>query len=974
MAVEQKKSTENWYALSVNETLSRLKVERQSGLSAAEVTRRQQEHGKNALPTGEGTSWVQLLLSQFTDIMVIVLIVAAIISYFVGDAKDTIIILAIVVLNAALGFYQENQAEQALAALAKMQNPHVRVRRNGETVETLATELVPGDIVLLEAGNNVPADGRLIEAINLQVEEAALTGESTAAEKNAESMPETNPSPAIADRENVLYMGTSVTYGRAEMVVTATGLHTELGKIASLLQQVGNTETPLQIRLKQLGRILAGAALIIVVIVFLIGVFIRQIPVQEMFLTSISLAVAAVPEGLPAVITIALSLGAARMVRRQALIRKLPAVETLGSVTMICSDKTGTLTRNEMTVTEIAIPGHDDVKVSGIGYQPVGEFMDEHNQKILHPMKDWSLARMLVGSALCTDATLRQEDEDKRWTVIGDTTEGALLSMAGKAGYTRRQLEEDAPRVTEVPFTSERKAMTTVHKLNAEYICRLFEDAQYVAFTKGAPDNLLAWATRENMPTGPVPLSDERRRVWRSEIDEMAAKGLRVLALAYRPLNEAPANAPKPEESERELTMLGLVGIVDPPRTEATRAVHTAREAGIRPVMITGDHVLTATAIGRQMGILTADGQSHTGADLDSMDDEQLRAAVLKTSVFARVSPTHKLRIVKALQSHGEIVAMTGDGVNDAPALKQANIGVAMGITGTDVSKGAADMVLTDDNFASIVNAVEEGRTIYNNIQKFIRYLLSCNTGEIWTLFAALLVGLKVPVLAVQILWVNLVTDGLPAIALSFEPAEEGVMKRPPRDPKQGLFAEGVGVHVLWVGLVIGTLTLIGYVIGHLVYGLSPLDESLGLAAMSLDQLRALPGLSDITTTFSQMSPQLQHDTIEKALLVPRTMAFTILAFTQVAEVSAIHAGDTSFFSTWFGKNRLLFFAVVLIVALQLAVVYMPFLQGLFDTAALPLNLLAICIGLAFVLFVLVEIEKTIRRRRRAQANQPVRA
>jgi P-type Ca2+ transporter type 2C len=958
----------NWYALSADEVAKELAVDPQRGLNSAEVAQKTQQFGKNALPVEEGRSKLKLLLAQFADVMVIVLIVAAVISYFIGDAKDALIILAIIVLNAALGFYQENQAEQALAALAKMQNPVVRVRRDGEVQSINAADLVPGDIALLEAGNMVPADGRFSVAVNLQIEEAALTGESVASEKNGATMPNTTPPPAVADRKNMGYMGTNVTYGRAEMIVTGTGLTTELGKIAALLQQVEQGRTPLQVRLEQLGKLLAAAALGIVIIVFLVGVFLRGIPVQEMALTAISLAVAAVPEGLPAIITIALSLGAARMVKRHALIRRLPAVETLGSVTTICSDKTGTLTRNEMTVTEISIPHHDDVKVTGIGYQPVGTFVDEKDQRILNPLGDPSLARMLIGSALCTDATLRQDDDSQRWQVIGDTTEGALLSMAGKAGYSREQLEADAPRINEIPFTSERKAMTTFHQIKADYISPLFEGTKVVAFTKGAPDNLLEWASTENTPSGPVPLSDERRKQWRTEIDEMASKGLRVLALAYRCNAELPTGTPKPEDAERDLSLLGLVGIVDPPRSEAVKAVKIAREAGIRPVMITGDHILTAKAISEQIGILAPGQKAVEGHTLDDISDEQLQTVALETAVYARVSPTHKLRIVRALQANGQIVAMTGDGVNDAPALKQADIGVAMGITGTDVSKAAADMVLTDDNFSSIVSAVEEGRTIYNNIQKFVRYLLSCNTGEIWLLFVALVVGLKVPLVAVQILWVNLVTDGLPAIALGFEPGEKDVMKRPPRDPKQGLFANGIGFHVLWVGGVIGLLTLAGYVIGQLMLGLSPLDASLGLAAMSLEQIQLVPGLANVTQTYAQMSPEVQHKTIEMALSLPRTMAFTVLAFTQVAEVSAIHAGDTSFFKVGFGHNKLLLYSLIGIILLQMAVVYLPFLQALFDTVALPPNMLLICVGLPIILFIMVEIEKAIRRNRNAQS------
>ncbi|MEP7284815.1 MAG: cation-translocating P-type ATPase [Chloroflexota bacterium] len=953
----------NWHTLSGSEIAKQFGVAPELGLSHEDIAQKTEQYGKNSLPVEEGRSRLKLLLAQFTDIMVLVLIVAAIISYIIGDAKDALIILAIIVLNAALGFYQENQAEQALATLARLQNPLVNVRRNGEVSAISSTDLVPGDIVLLEAGNMVPADGRLLEAVNLRIEEATLTGESVATEKNTVILSDSVS--AIGDRTNMAYMGTNVTYGRANFIVTETGLNTELGQIARLLQQVAQGKTPLQVQLNQLGKILAGAAFGLVAIVFLIGVFVRGVPVPEMALTAISLAVAAVPEGLPAVITIALSLGASRMVKRHALIRRLPAVETLGSVTTICSDKTGTLTRNEMTVVEIATPYHEDVKVTGIGYQPVGHFIDEKDQQILSLLADPSLARMIVGAALCTDATLRQDEESERWQVIGDTTEGALLSMAGKAGYTRSQLETEAPRVNEIPFTSERKAMTTFHRIQADYLSKLFEDNQIVAFTKGAPDNLLAWAASENTPTGMMPLTPERREQWQTEINEMASKGLRVLALAYRIYQDVPGTTPNPEQTERDLSLLGLVGIVDPPRSEAVKAVQIAKEAGIRTVMITGDHILTAKTISQQLGILTSDQLAMEGHALDAISDEELQKIVPQTAVYARVSPTHKLRIVTALQANHQIVAMTGDGVNDAPALKQADIGVAMGITGTDVSKAAADMVLMDDNFSTIVNAIEEGRTIYTNIQKFIRYLLSCNTGEIWLVFVALLIGLKVPLIAVQILWVNLVTDGLPAIALGFEPGEKDIMKRPPRAPKQGLFANGVGFHVLWVGFVVGLLTIVSYLIGQLALGLSPFDSTLGLATMTLEQLRLIPGLGDATQLLSQMSAERQQRTIELALVLPRTMAFTTLAFTQIAEVSAIHAGDTSFFKIGFGTNRLLLFSLVGIIGLQFAVIYLPALQQIFDTMALPLPLLLVCVALPIVLLLLVEIEKAIRRDRK---------
>jgi Ca2+-transporting ATPase len=805
-----------------------------------------------------------------------------------------------------------------------MQTPQVRVRRDGHVHILSAVDLVPGDIVLLEAGDRVPADGRLVEAVNLQVDEAALTGESMAVEKFAAAMEATDPPPALADRHNVAYMGTSVTYGRGVLVVTETGLRTQLGNIAALLQGVEQGRTPLQERLEQMGYWLAGAALAVCVLVFVTGVL-RGEAREEMLLTSISLAVAAIPEGLPAVITIALALGARRMVRRNALIRKLPAVETLGSVSVICSDKTGTLTRNEMTATVISLPGREDVMVRGVGYEPVGHFYE--GKQLLNPVNDKALARLLKAAALNTDAYLEQNHEDGRWEIVGDTTEGALLVMTRKAGWSRAMLEDDLPREAELPFSSERKAMTTIHRPKGQFASDLFENAPYVSFTKGAPDQLLNWASYEFQPDSPVALTDERRAAWRAQIERMAGDGLRVIGIGFRPLQTIPDRL-EPDTLERDLTLLGLVGIVDPPREEAKRAVQVAADAGIRAVMITGDHKLTASAIARQLGILRDGDQALTGIDLDTMSNEQLRQTVLNTSVYARVTPEHKLRVVEALQSHGQIVAMTGDGVNDAPALKQANIGVAMGITGTDVSKGASDMVLTDDNFASIVAAVEEGRTIYDNIRKFIRYLLSTNAGEIVTMFTALLIGLRVPLLAIQILWINLVTDGLPAIALGFEPSEPDVMKRKPRPPKENIFARGVGLHVLWVGTWIGVATLLGF--------LWALDRHGG-------------GLYNPT---------------EEALRIARTVAFTVLALTQVFEVWAIHGGDASFVQMPLTRNKLLWIAVLMTAVLQMLVLYVPFAQEIMNTVSLDATELLVSWLLAGSLFPAVEIEKYLRRRR----------
>jgi Ca2+-transporting ATPase len=612
------------------------------------------------------------------------------------------------------------------------------------------------------------------------------------------------------------------------------------------------------------------------------------------------------------------------MVRRNALIRKLPAVETLGSVSVICSDKTGTLTRNEMTATMLGLPGRGDVQVQGVGYEPDGHFYE--GMKLLNPMDDTVLARILKAAALNTDAFLERSHDDGRWVVVGDTTEGALLVLARKAGWDRNLLESTLPREAELPFSSERKAMTTIHRPRGAFATELFENAPYVSFTKGAPDQLVSWASEEVMPDGPQELTPERREAWRKQIERMAGQGLRVIGVGYRPLQAIPDDL-QPETVERDLTLLGLIGIVDPPRQEAKVAVHTAHEAGIRAVMITGDHKLTASAIAKQLGIMQEGDQVLTGVELDQMNAEQLRQAVLQTSVYARVTPEHKLRVVDALQSHGQIVAMTGDGVNDAPALKQANIGVAMGITGTDVSKGAADMVLTDDNFASIVAAVEEGRTIYDNIRKFIRYLLSTNAGEIVTMFAALVFGLRVPLLAIQLLWINLVTDGLPAVALGFEPGEPDVMKRKPRPPRESIFAHGVGIHVLWVGLMIGACSLAGFVWALNRHGGEILDPS------------------------------------EDGLMFGRTIAFTVLALSQVFHVSAIHSGLAAAWVAPIWRNKLLFGAVLLTAFLQLVVIYAPFAQNIMKTTSPDFVEFVVAVALAALIFPAVEIEKFLHRR-----------
>ena len=975
----------------IDEVAAEYGVDPAQGLSESKAVARQSEYGKNALPTDEGVNWLQMILAQFTDVMVIVLIVAAAISALLGEATDVIVILAIVALNALLGIYQEYQAEQALAALSRLQVPQVRVRRDGQIREISAEDLVPGDVVLIGEGDRIPADGRLIETINLQTEEAALTGESVPVEKSTAPI-ETAGNVPLGDRLNMAFMGTAVNYGRGEMVVTRIGLNTEIGNIATMLLQVEEGTTPLQRRLNHLGHILATAALIVVAIVFFVGFLIQGIPAEQMFLIAISLAVAAVPEGLPALVTIGLSLGANRMVKRNVLIRRLPAVETLGSVNVICSDKTGTLTKNEMTATYLVLPRHDDIRVEGTGYVPEGGLFslgtrDPANLgKPVDAEKDFAAQRMLKAMALSTNVYLETQDNSDQVNVVGDSTEAALLVAARKIGFTRERLERDMPRVAELPFSSERKAMSTVHEVAGETARLLFPDTKYVVITKGAPDRLIDWSTSEQTPDDVVDMSERRRSDWQERVDAMANDGLRVLGIAWKPLDDLPAEMGP--EIERELELIGLIGILDPARPEAKVAVQRAREAGIRTIMITGDHALTAEAIARDLDIIDAQERAISGSELDGMTDEELDEAVRRTSCFARVSPAHKLRLVQTLQEQDNIVAMTGDGVNDAPALKQAEIGVAMGITGADVSKGASEMILTDDNFRSIVAAIEEGRAIYDNIKKFIKYMLSSNVGEILVMFVALLINLPIPLLAIQILWINLVTDGLPAIALGFEPAEEGVMRRRPRPTNESIFAQGAGIHIAVVGVLIAILTLASYVWGYTTINLDAFSPSLGLEALDRAALVKLAGAEAAPEAWDDWAAEErvaflgsaeagaqfleEHEEggkdpgrhlMSQVERIPRTIAFTVLAFTQMFQVIAIHAGDhTTFWRAGFKGNPLMFWAVLSTFLLQLIVVYVPFFQNLFDTRALDMThvIVSVVAGIAVLFF--VEAEKAVFR------------
>ena len=771
-----------WHRLETQEAVRQIKSDEQNGLTAAEAARRMAENGPNELvERGKKSPW-KILLEQFTGIMVVMLIISAVVSYILGETVDALVIMIIVVLNSVLGFTQEYRAEQAMAALKRMAVPHVRVRREGHIKEVMAHELVPGDIVLLETGNTVPADARLLESVNMRVQEAVLTGESEAVEKDPAPLAEANP--PLGDRINSVYMGTIVSYGRGTALVTDTGMKTQLGKIADLLQSVGSEKTPLQRRLEQLARGLAFAALGLVAVVFVLGLL-RGEDWIEMFTVSVAMAVAAVPEGLAAVVTIALALGAQRMLQRNALIRKLHAVETLGSVTVICSDKTGTLTQNRMTVTVVDVAENSlDLKERLRSFSPTVS-LEEPVEPLLQETP--AVVLTLAGGALCNDAVLEAiPGQPGTFSSVGDPTEGALVIASARAGLWKADLEKAFPRVAELPFDSDRKRMTTVHRPNPALVPALlnpyqdarpdfFEAGHFLVITKGAVDGMLDISDRVWSGGETEPLNES----WRGRIlkanNELAQNGMRVLGLAFCQSDQA-------EPLERDLIFIGMVGMIDPARPEVQAAVQEAKEAGIRPVMITGDHPLTAAYIAEELGI-AHNRKTLTGRDLDTMSVEQLRNMVEEVPVFARVSPEHKLKLVQALQDRGHIVAMTGDGVNDAPALKKAEIGVAMGITGTDVSKEAADMILLDDNFATIVASVKEGRRIYDNIRKFIKYTMTSNAGEIWVMLLAPFLGMPLPLTSLQILWVNLVTDGLPGLALAIEPAEKSVMQRPPYPP-----------------------------------------------------------------------------------------------------------------------------------------------------------------------------------------------
>ena len=789
------------HARPAEDVVQGLATDAERGLTVAEAASRLATYGPNSLPEPSGRSFLRALMDQFANFLIVLLIIATAVAAAIGEYVDAVTVAAIVVLTAVLGLVQEWRAERALQALRAVMAPTARLLRGGDVVELPAEEVVPGDIVLLETGQQIPADLRLMQSASLRVNEASLTGESAPVSKDAASV--LGPEASVADRLNSAFAGTAVTYGRGRGVVVATGSSTEVGRIASIIGTVEEGPTPLQRRMSKMGRWLGGAAVLISAVIFAVGSATGE-DLLDMLLTSVSLAVAAVPEGLPAVVVVGLALGMQRMARRHALMRRLAATEALGSATVIASDKTGTLTRGEMTVVRVYLgPDAGSVEKTGAGYEPVGEF--KRAGVTMDPLVERHLRLLLAAGALCNDARLQQENG--RWIVVGDTTEGALIVAAQKAGLDWEELEAEEPRVSEVPFSSERARMTTVHQL----------ETRFIGYMKGAPDVVLPLCGTRRRDRDSLVLSEDDRAAIRDANEELAAGGLRVLAIAYREFDGPPG----PEETEQQMCFLGLVAMRDPPRDEAREAVASCRKAGILPIMITGDHARTALAIARDIGI-AADGEVLSGADMDRLTEAELRQAVQRVRMFARVTSEQKLRIVEALQANGHIVAVTGDGVNDAPALKRADIGVAMGITGTDVAKEAADMVITDDNFATIVAAVEEGRKIFDNIRNFVIFLLSANVGEILLIFIAVVVGLPLPLLAAQILLVNLVTDSFPALALSAEPGEPDAMMRPPKAAAEPVLtgplatvtvirgvAEAAGaltVFILWRGVFDATL------------------------------------------------------------------------------------------------------------------------------------------------------------------------
>ncbi len=930
-----------WHSRTIQEAAGALGTDTATGLRSAEAEARLAQYGPNELAERPRPGFWQLLLGQFNNFLVIILIIAAVLSLLLGEVIEAGAIMAIVILNAVLGVIQESKAEESLAALKKMAAPDAHVLRDGHRVTIPAGKLVPGDVVFLEAGNYVPADLRLTESVNLKIDEASLTGESVPVEEVADVR--LSQDVPLGDRINSAFMGTTVTYGRGAGIVVANGMRTQIGLIAEMIQSYEEEPTPLQRRLDQLGRWLGWGSLIICGIVFVEAIIQdtdlsiiasqglmpylvqTQQQIVDLFIVAVSLAIAAVPEGLPAVVTICLALGMREMVRRHALIRRLPAVETLGSATIICSDKTGTLTQNEMMVVRLYV-AEWRLDVSGEGYQPRGEF--NHYGDPADPRDNFEMMALLTGSLLCSDARLEQlesGDGDEQYRIVGDPTEAAMVVVAAKAGLWRDEVEERLPRVAEVPFDSDRKRMSTIHRLDGPPLRFGGEGggkgtgSEYIIYVKGAPDVMLPLCDTILEDGVDVPLTPGRRQHVENTVRDLGREGLRVLAVAYRRLDRLPEEV-NADEIERDMALIGLVAMIDPARPEVGPAVEQAREAGIRTMMITGDYPDTARTIAQEIGLLRPDGEVMAGTELNDISDEQLAERIQDVDVFARVSPQHKVRIVEALKARDHVVAMTGDGVNDAPALKRASIGVAMGITGTDVSKETADIVLTDDNYASIVSAVEQGRIIYSNIRKFVYYLISCNLAEIMVIFLATLAGSLPPLTAIQLLWLNLLTDGAPALALGMEKGDPDIMEQPPRPAREPIINRSMLVGIIVQTIAITTVVLAAYYIGW---------------------------------AWAPSSPALAQ-----------TMAFVTLSASELVRAYTARSERASLFRLGVFSNKYMQYAVLLSIVLLLSAVYLSFLRPIFNTVPLGVQEWTVVLPLLLVPGVAAEITKATMRLR----------
>lgn len=883
-----------WFTKSQEQVLNELNVNPKEGLSTEEVKKRLEKYGYNKLKSKAKKSLLELFIVQLKDVLIYVLIGAAIVNVIAHGLEgitDAIIILLVVFINAIVGVVQESKAEKALEALQQMTTPKSLVRRDGEIIEVSSEELVPGDILIIEAGRFIPADVRLLETVNLQIEESALTGESLPSEKNADFIT-SDEKIGVGDKENMVFMSTMATYGRGEAVIVGTAMETEIGKIAKILDEDNENLTPLQIKLDELGKSLGYMALVICFVIFIIGL-IQGRPVLEMFMTAISLAVAAIPEGLVAIVAIVLSIGVTRMSKIHAIVRKLPAVETLGAVNIICSDKTGTLTQNKMTVVKTyTLNNLKDVPATG------RNFVADKDEK-----------ELIKSFVLCSDASIDSGQD------VGDPTEVALIVLGDKYNLTKRALNEEYPRVGENPFDSDRKLMSTLNK----------ENGKYRVHTKGAIDNILVRANKVLVNGNIIELTEEIRNTILNEAEKMSNSALRVLGVAFKNVDDEIAV----EEMEKDLVVVGIVGMIDPPRMEVKDSIIEAKKAGITPVMITGDHKNTAVAIAKELGIATDISQSLTGAEIDELSDEQFTKNINKYRVFARVSPEHKVKIVKAFKEQGNIVSMTGDGVNDAPSLKFADIGVAMGITGTDVSKGASDMILTDDNFTTIVHAIEEGRNIYNNIKKTIMFLLSCNLGEVICVFLATLFNWQLPLVAIQLLWVNLVTDTLPAISLGVDPGDKDVMSRKPRNPKESFFAGGAGMRAVVGGTLIGILTLIAFYLGWKYHGLDG----------------------------------------EEAVTYGRTMAFIVLTFSQLFYSLTMRNTKKTIFEVGFFGNKFLIVSIIVGILLQVGLININAIATIFKVTAIKLVDWDIVIVLSLIPVTINEFIKIGTRIRKSKRN-----